>query len=120
MASRVQADVWELWGESGSGKARGTDLLNKRKSLPIVYALEHGPISLRRALGTLYFKRVLVGEDLVQMTDLLDTIGARAYADATVERLLNQALRRLEELALSSAARAELERVARFLAFREP
>ena len=119
IAFQVQEEILELWGEPDSGNARSTALLNKRKSLPIVYALEEGPIRQKRALGNLYFKRVLEAADLDQLVSILDDVGSRAFAQQTVERFFEQAMHHLDDLPLSPAGRESLERVAHFLAFRE-
>ena len=119
VAYRVQEDIREMWGEPESGETKGARLLNKRKSLPIVYALDEGSISQKRALGNVYFKRVLEAQDIDQILSVLDSLDARAYAQQTVERLLDQALRRLDGLGISPSSRGDLEGVARFLALRE-
>ena len=119
VAARIGEDIRELWGEPGQGESEATDILNKKKSLPIVYALEKGPIGQRRALGNLFFKRVLEAADVPQIREILDTVGARAYSHEEVERLLDQAIRRLAESDISAEGRSDLERVARFLALHE-
>ena len=119
VACQVQKDIHELWAEPESGNTKGIQLLNKRKSLPIVYALDEGSISQKRALGNVYFKRVLEAQDLDQIRSVLDSLDARAYAQQTVERLLGQALRRLDNLGIPPTDRSDLEGVARFLAQRE-
>ena len=119
VAFHVQEDIQELWGDPSSGKPKGIDLLNKKKSLPVVHALEEAPISQKRELGNLYFKRVLEAPDLEQILSILDGLDERAYAQQTVERLLDQALHRLDSLDLSPTHRGDLEGMARFLALRE-
>lgn len=119
VAFQVQEDVQELWGEPSSGRMGRADLLNKRKSLPIVHVLDEGTISQKRALGNLYFKRVLEASDLDQIRDVLDSVGAREYAQQTVQRLLEQALHHLDDLDLPPSGLDALKGVARFLALRE-
>ena len=120
VAARVQEEMLELWGEPVSGKTVGLGLLNKKKTLPVVYAFEEGPISQKRALGNLYFKRVLETSDLEQIVEILDAADARTYARQTVERLTDRALSRLNDLDIPSSGRNSLERIARYLTIPEP
>ena len=51
-------DLRELQ-QSAQADSPAVNLLNKKKLLPIVYALETGDLRTKRELGTIYFKRVL-------------------------------------------------------------
>ena len=120
VASRVQEDVQELWGEVASGETMGSGLLNKKKTLPVAHVFEEGAISQKRALGNIYFKRVLEASDMAQIVEILDTAGARTYAHNTMKRLLNRALDRLDGLDISPGSRTDLERIAQHLTLQEP
>ena len=58
-ALQVQRDLRELWNGSDGGGSPSTEVLNKKKLLPVVYAVEKAGISEKRRLGEIYFKRVL-------------------------------------------------------------
>ncbi|PKB65618.1 MAG: hypothetical protein BZY82_08065 [SAR202 cluster bacterium Io17-Chloro-G3] len=117
MAYRIRDELLDLWGVASTPLLRNTGVLNKKKSLPIVYAFEEGPIAQKRALGNFFFKRVLELTDIPVVIDILDTVGAKAYAHREVERLFEAALSRLDSITLSSEGRHDLEAAARFLAF---
>jgi hypothetical protein len=53
-----------------------------------VYALETGPISRKRALGGIYFKRVMEPTDIEQLRAILDEAGVREQAMARAETYL--------------------------------
>jgi geranylgeranyl diphosphate synthase type I len=117
MAYRIREELLDLWGATATPLPRNTGFLNKKKSLPIVYAFEEGPIAQKRALGNFFFKRVLELTDIPGVIDILDTVGAKAYAHREVDRLFEAALSRLDNITLSSEGRRDLEMAARFLAF---
>ena len=119
VAFQVQEDIQMLWGNPLSGKARGTDALNKKKGFPVLYALDQAPIGQKRALGSLFFKRVLEPPDLEQVIAILDGLDARAQAQEMAQRLHDEAMGHLEEAALTPAARNDLAEVSRWLALRE-
>ena len=119
MAYQVQEDIQMLWGEPLSGKARGIDALNKKKGFPVLQALAKAPISQKRELGTLFFKRVLEPPDLEQVTAILDSLEARSGAEEVVRRLYDDAVSSLQDADLMPDGRDDLIEVARWLALRE-
>jgi geranylgeranyl pyrophosphate synthase len=87
----------------------GGDILNKKKSPPIVYALETGAGELRE----IYSRESITLRDVQTVMRRLDDLGAREYADSTATqhwrlahdplnktRIDNPAQRKLRELAL--------------------
>ncbi|MDP3064908.1 MAG: polyprenyl synthetase family protein [Chloroflexota bacterium] len=111
---QMHDDVLDLWGER-PGEAAGGDILTKKKSLPIVYALEKGTVKQKRELGTLYLKRVLEPPDVARVAAILDEVGACADAQKMAERHFNEAMEHLRSLPLSESGRGELEEVGRFM-----
>ncbi len=118
VALQIQEDIQMLWGTPISGKPLGTDIMNKKKSYPVVNALEQAPVAQKRELGTLLFQRVLEPSDVENVTALLDALDARASAQDTAQRILNEAVGRLDGATLNTAGRTELEEAARWLALR--
>ena len=119
LAFHVQEDIQMLWGEPLSGKAKGTDLLNKKKGFPVLQALDQAPISQKRELGTLFMKRVLELPDLEQLTAILEGHNARANAQDKAGEICNVALSHLQDTGLPTSAMEDLRQVAHWLALRE-
>ncbi|MCI0844487.1 MAG: polyprenyl synthetase family protein, partial [Chloroflexi bacterium] len=71
MAWQIARDIDDLWGEHGDGMTP-SNVLNKKKSLPLVHTLETAPVSAKRELGAIYMKRVLDPEDIAKMIEILD------------------------------------------------
>jgi geranylgeranyl diphosphate synthase type I len=79
MAWQIKQDMDDLWGKSGDGLTPN-NLLNKKKSLPIIYALESGSTSIKREIGSIYMKRVLEPSDISRVLELLNEVDAKTYA----------------------------------------
>ena len=80
LAFQIQDDILGIWGDPAvTGKAAGNDILRRKKSLPLLYALNHEVVGprLRALLGGQFGP-----EQLPQAMALLDEAGARAYAEA--------------------------------------
>ncbi len=91
MAWQISLDVADLWGRSDDGMT-SSNMLNKKKSLPLIYALENASLADKRALGNIYIKRVLQPEDVSQVIGILDQAGARQFAESRAHELAQEAL----------------------------
>ena len=98
IALQVQEDLQMIWGNPLSGKRKGSDLLNKKKGYPIIYALEKAGISVKREIGTMFFKRVLDSEDLDQLLQILDKIDVKNVVESKIDELWSSAISQLTEV----------------------
>ncbi len=98
LSFQVQDDILGIWGdEAQTGKSAASDILTRKKTLPVLYALEQeGPFA--QALHAYYTaERDLSPADLSMILDLLDKIGAREYAEETAGVHAQAALAALAE-----------------------
>lgn len=77
------------------------DLMNKKKSLPVVMAFENADAAGRRRLGDFYFKRVMEPSDLSGLVELVNELGGRDAAGKVLEEELSSAEQALESVALN-------------------
>ena len=108
MAWQLTRDMSSLWGPEGDGST-ASNVLNKKKSLPIIYAFEHSDIPTKRELGNIYMKRVLERDDTVRIIEILEKCDARQYAEAQAQQLAEEALATLEGLGLSAEGLTSFE-----------
>ena len=90
MALQVRCDIADLWGNQGDGFTP-SNVLNKKKSLPLIHALQHASTSTKRELGGIYMKRVLEPDDSARIVSLLEATGSRDYAEQRVSQLAQDA-----------------------------
>ena len=117
VAFQIQEDIQMLWGQPISGRPKGADVLNKKKGYPVLFTLDQAEISIKRDLGTLFFKRVLEPPDLEHLVAVLDGLKARDVALTKVRELYSHAVAGLEES--GSADVENLRSIAAWLALRE-
>ena len=91
MAWQLTRDIADFWGKRGDG-VTASNLLNKKKSLPLIYTLENCPTSAKREITAAYMKRVLEPADLARVVEIMDDTGARAACENRARELLEQAL----------------------------
>lgn len=76
LAFQVHDDILGIWGdEAQTGKSAASDILSRKKSLPVLYGLEKSP-----ELREIYAQPMDVALDVADVIRLLDAVGAQQYA----------------------------------------
>ena len=114
LAYQMVDDVLGIWG----GKS-ASDIQKKKKTLPVIYALERAGGEQRAALLDLYAKDVLDRDDVDTVIHILDQLGAEGYTRGVATEYYNQALEEIEGVDLSQPALDELKEFTAFLMVRE-
>lgn len=116
LAFQIIDDLLGIWGQQEvTGKGVGEDIVNKKKSLPVVYALEKGDGELR----DIYRQERIGLEESRAVMDRLEHLGAREYARQQATHHWRLALESLEQTRRSNEAQDKLRDLARFLIERE-
>ena len=93
-AFQIKDDILGIWGNSKvTGKSTTSDLLAKKKSLPILYGLRESP-----EFRSLWFAGKITPNQVKPMSELLENCGARAYASTEAENVTNEAFRIFEKI----------------------
>jgi geranylgeranyl diphosphate synthase, type I len=83
-AFQLQDDVLGIWGdEAVTGKSNASDILSKKKSLPVIYALSC-PATGQQLAG-LCAKSHLTEDDVPEVLALLDKAGTRPYVEQQID-----------------------------------
>jgi geranylgeranyl diphosphate synthase type I len=114
MAFQMADDVkGSFWGASESGKPEAGDVRKRKKTLPLVWALEHGSPADRERLIAIYAhgaggnggnEAMPAADDplddaaVAEVLDILERCGAREHALAEARRYRDLALDQLERL----------------------
>lgn len=122
MAFQIRDDVLGAWGdEQVTGKSAATDIRDKKKTLPVVYALHQtGDRDAARDLAELFAQPGLLNSSDIQTAlALLDRVRARQYAEEIESEYFRQALYSLNETGLDNAAQSNLRELAASLMGRQ-
>jgi geranylgeranyl diphosphate synthase type I len=83
-AFQLQDDILGIWGdETATGKSAASDILSKKKTLPVIYALAHDSAGAK--LAERYAGPDFTPADVPAVIALLDAAGARAYTEAQAQ-----------------------------------
>ena len=110
IALQVQSDLAALWGRDDTvpPNVPNVEVLNKKKLIPVVYAIENAPISEKRAMGEIYFKRVLEADDAIRLREVVEGLGARAACEEMAQAFLAEAMDAIDDTNASTDGKALL------------
>ena len=80
VAIQIRADINAIW-RAPDPESPAPAVMNKKKLIPVVCAIENAAIRQKRQLGDIYFKRVLDPEDAQKLRALLETLNARQQSE---------------------------------------
>ncbi len=105
MAFQIRDDIIGTWGDTEStGKPKGSDIFNKKKTLPVVYTFENSSGSEKEALLKIYGKEILSERDVEFIITFMDKKGAYEYAQNTASEFEESAMNELKKLKLNEEA----------------
>lgn len=120
LAFQIRDDILGIWGnQATTGKPVGADIRRRKKTLPIVHALERAQGAARDRLARIYGQAVVADGDLAAVLDILASLHAQSWAQGLAEEHGARALAELDATPLSGAARQSLAEVATFLVHRQ-
>jgi geranylgeranyl diphosphate synthase type I len=108
LAFQVQDDILGIWGdESRTGKSTASDLVEGKKSLPVLFGL-----SRQRQFAQRWKQGPIRPEEVGAIASLLASEGGQEYAQAQAEDLTQKALQALDEAAPAGDAGQMLREIA--------
>jgi geranylgeranyl diphosphate synthase type I len=114
LAFQVHDDILGIWGDTAStGKSTATDLITRKKSLPILFGLE------QRGIFAEMWKSEITSENVSALSTQLETEGALAYAQQKAAEYTKAATNLLAEAASPTPAGEALAELIDFLIQRE-
>jgi len=101
IAFQINNELFAIWGTSRvTGKNRYGDIRKKKKTLPILYALETLPTTDKRKLRILYERTIMDDCTVAQVVRLLDRAGAYHYVQKKAMMYKQKALKILGKISL--------------------
>jgi geranylgeranyl diphosphate synthase type I len=120
MAYQVQNDLQGIWGEEeGAKSAPYTDIRDKKKTLPVVYALHKAKGTDMKTLLRVYDKSKITVDSVKDVMGVLDRIGARGFAEQMRDTYYGRCLEDLQRSLPDSSAKRKIGEVAAYLLGKE-
>ncbi|PKB64574.1 MAG: hypothetical protein BZY80_02490 [SAR202 cluster bacterium Io17-Chloro-G2] len=119
-AFQIRDDFLGIWGDQATtGKPAGNDIRRRKKTFPVVFALENAGGNSREELLRIYGQEELTDPDVDNVLTILEMVGAQKQSHSITETSAQEALAALDPIALPAWAKYEAESLVDFLAHRE-
>ena len=107
LAFQLNDDLLGIWGDEAATGKVPTDLARHKKTLPVLYALEHAGREDRGRLLELYATAEPTDADLVELASLIQRSGGQAFTRDEARRYRDDALAELDGLTVVDPAARE-------------
>ena len=120
LAFQCRDDVLGIWGDkSKTGKAVGSDIMRKKKSLPVVYALQIASGPKKERLTDLYNGQEINSRQVNDVLEILNDLKAQTYTQAVADERHEAAIKWIENAKLNPTSEMALKEVSDFVTRRE-
>ncbi len=122
MAYQVENDVQGIWGEDENGKSASyTDIRSRKKTLPVIYALQRADGKDRGKLLDLYTgtRPKLSTDSVRQVMRVIDKVEARRFAEQMRDDYYSKCLNDLDNALPRSSLKRQLGEIAAYLLGKE-
>jgi geranylgeranyl diphosphate synthase type I len=120
IAFQIRDDILGIWGdEEKTGKPQGNDIRRKKKSFPVVCALERVEEREKEELLGIYKRKVIEEKDVVEVLNIFEKYEIQEQSQNMAQLYGDKALSELEKIDISPKARREFGEVAIFLVERD-
>ncbi len=112
IAFQLNDDLLGIWGAEQTTGKEASDLAHRKKTLPVIYALERAGPEDRARLLELYAVTDPSTADVAEIVAILESLGAREFTRDEARRYRDTALAELDAAGVvRPAARARLEEI---------
>jgi geranylgeranyl diphosphate synthase, type I len=116
MAFQIIDDILGIWGdERETGKPLGNDIRRRKKSFPVVFALENAGGKLGHQLSEAYRNRTPDRDDVNEVMGILEEVGAQKEARKVAEEYCNKARALIGEGAVAPSVKQDFNDLFQFL-----
>jgi geranylgeranyl diphosphate synthase, type I len=120
LAFQIRDDILGIWGEgSATGKPVGADVARKKKSLPVVHALQQVVGPDRDVLRAIYAKPEVDDDDIESVLDILQRWNCRYFAQGLAEDYRSRAMDALSRTTMPPEARRGFDELTSFILERD-
>ena len=117
---QIRDDLLGIWGkEELTGKPVGSDIVRRKKSFPVVYALNVASKSEKEVIHSAYAKKIVCEDDAAEVLNVMEQLNVMDSAQDMAEQRCQAALRALDSAELAPSAVADMEQLMNFLLTRE-
>ena len=109
MAYQIADDILGIWStEAKTGKSEKIDVLNKKKTFPVVYSLNNSSGQDKKELKYFYSHKNSEEHDVIRIVEIFNNLGAQDYSQKIAQRYYKKALSRFETIDIKQSRRTPI------------
>jgi len=120
IAFQIRDDILGIWGsEDKTGKPHASDIRKKKKSFPIVFALNNSPDNIKSFFSKVYLSNKINESHLKKILSYLDELGAKEFCENMCRKYYEMAVSEIKNLPVSKDYKNHYREISDFLLIRE-
>ena len=117
---QIRDDILGICGDTKfTGKPVGADVLRKKNTLPVIFAMEQLRGKDIHILSNIYHKSDVTENEVQTALDIIESVGGIKYSNDLAQKHEKIAINAIKELKISSEVHIELRNIATFLLTRD-
>lgn len=117
---QIRDDILGIWGtENSTGKPVGADIKRKKKSIPILHAINTSSDKSREVLENIFKKEELLDDDIFTVLSIMDDTKSLDYSENLANEYCDKSIEHIASAKLNTASMNDFIDLAKFLALRE-
>ncbi len=120
IAFQIRDDILGIWGnQDKTGKPHASDILKKKKSFPIVFALNNAPDGLKKSLLEIYKSARINKKQMSAVLQHLEEVEAEKFCEKKCRYYYELAINEIKKLPIAQAHVQSYYEIADFLLIRD-
>ena len=120
IAFQIRDDILGIWGsEDKTGKPFASDIKKKKKSLPIVIALNQSPADIKQDLKKIYASKNISDDNVRKILDYLNIVNAKELCEEKCKFYYNLAINEIKNLPIKKKYINSYKEISEFLIKRD-
>jgi len=116
---QIRDDILGIWGGAATGKPVGSDIQRKKKSLPVIHAINESKGRTSRLLSEIFSKSSISKSDVDCVLDVMEELDTRNYCQNLAAERWELGKSVIESLRLNSQSASDFMELGDFLLVRE-
>jgi len=109
LSFQIKNDIEGVWGGfEKSGKTGASDLKKRKKTLPIIYAMQKLPLNKKKLFLQIYRKKRIDNNDIKKLILYMNEVNARVYSDKLAQNYKLKALNFLNKIKMKNSAKKNI------------